>query len=206
MAQTSPSNLKSQAQAGARSELPGTMPDDPADVSTIERLIHQYHADVYRYGFRLSGNVADAEDLTQQVFLAAHQHLDQLRDRERARSWLLSITRNHFLKSLRRQRPTDSTSLQLEVEQIAQADRHSEIDEEQLQVALQELTDDYRSVLLMFYFEEMSYREIAEQLDVAIGTVMSRLSRAKGQLRQKILSRDRLANNPPHDGSTPSRP
>ena len=153
----------------------------------IDRLIHQYHAEVYRYGYRLSGNAADADDLAQQAFLAAHQKIDQLREVERARGWLLAITRNQFLKMYRRRRPVDSSSLEMDVNQVPERIKKEDIDKEQLQAALDEMPEPFRTVLLMFYFEDLSYQEIADSLQLAIGTVMSRLSRAKGQLRYKLL-------------------
>ena len=153
----------------------------------IDRLIHQYHPDVYRYGYRLSGNAADADDLAQQVFLAAYQKIDQLREVERARGWLLAITRNQFLKMYRRRRPVDSSSLEMDVNQVPEKIKKEDVDKEQLQAALNEMPEPFRTVLLMFYFEDLSYQEIAESLQLAIGTVMSRLSRAKGQLRYKLI-------------------
>lgn len=153
----------------------------------IDRLIHQYHPDVYRYGYRLSGNAADADDLAQQVFLAAYQKIDQLREVERARGWLLAITRNQFLKMYRRRRPVDSSSLEMDVNQVPEKIKKEDVDKEQLQAALDEMPEPFRTVLLMFYFEDLSYQEIAESLQLAIGTVMSRLSRAKGQLRYKLI-------------------
>ena len=159
----------------------------PDGKNVIERLIHQYHGDVYRYGFRLSGNAADADDLAQQVFLAAHQKIGQLREMERARGWLLAITRNQFFKMYRRRRPVDSSSLELDVNQVPDDLEKEEFDQERLQAALDEMPEPYRTVLLMFYFEDLAYQEIADTMQVAIGTVMSRLSRAKGQLRYKLL-------------------
>jgi RNA polymerase sigma-70 factor (ECF subfamily) len=100
---------------------------------------------------------------------------------------LLAITRNQFLKTFRRRRPVDSSSLELDVNQVPEDLGKEEIDAERLQVALDEMPEPYRTVLLMFYFEDLSYQEIADSMQVAIGTVMSRLSRAKGQLRYKLL-------------------
>lgn len=76
----------------------------------------------------------------------------------------------------------------MSVEEIA--DRHvdDDIDRERLQLALDELPDEYRLVVAMFYFEELSYKEIASELELPIGTVMSRLSRAKGRLRHRLLA------------------
>ena len=169
--------------------VPSRVQEDAAanGENLIDRLIHQYHADVYRYGYRLSGNAADADDLAQQVFLAAYQKIDQLREVERARGWLLAITRNQFLKLYRRRRPVDSSSLEMDVNQVPEKIKKEDVDKEQLQAALDEIPEPFRTVLLMFYFEDLSYQEIADSLQLAIGTVMSRLSRAKGQLRYKLL-------------------
>ena len=64
------------------------------------------------------------------------------------------------------------------------------MDLEQLQPALDELPEEFKVVVLMYYFEECSYKQIAEELDVPIGTVMSRLSRAKSHLRAKLATDD----------------
>jgi RNA polymerase sigma-70 factor (ECF subfamily) len=91
------------------------------------------------------------------------------------------------LKSIRKQRPAGGQAFDIEVEHLAvAAPEVDEIDREQLAVALAELTDEFRIVVLMFYFEELSYQEIAKELAIPIGTVMSRLSRAKGHLRTRL--------------------
>ena len=156
----------------------------------LRQLISNHHARAYRYALHLSGSPADAEDVVQQAFLIAQQRLHQLRDVHKAESWLLSIVRTTFLKSIRRQRPVDAGSLELNIGEIPADVADSPIDQEQLQHALACLSDDYRLVLLMYYFEELSYREIAERLELPIGTVMSRLSRAKGKLRAALLAQD----------------
>ena len=156
----------------------------------IAQLVADYHQAVYRYAFRLTGSVPDAEDLTQQVFLVASDKLDQLRDEERVRSWLFAILRNHFCKRCRKPQPTPAADLRLNIDTIPQGEGEVEIDQEQLQQALGALPDIFRMVLVMFYFEDLSYREIAEALDVPIGTVMSRLARAKAQLRSHLLSKE----------------
>jgi RNA polymerase sigma-70 factor (ECF subfamily) len=155
----------------------------------IAQLIRDHHADVYRYAFRLAGAQADAEDLTQQTFLIAQQKLHQVRDAGKARSWLFTIVRNCYLKQLRRPAPEPAASLDLAVghipdDSVPPAGAESEwIDREWLQAALDQLSDEHKVVLLMFYFEELSYKEMADRLGVAPGTVMSRLARAKGRLR-----------------------
>jgi RNA polymerase sigma-70 factor (ECF subfamily) len=172
----------------------------------LNALIVAHHAVVYRYACRLCRCPTEAEDLTQQTFLIAQQKLHQLREAERACGWLLAVVRSCFLKSLRKLRPTPAQDADLAVEQIAdETPEIEQIDREELHAALAELPDEFRVVLLMFYFEELSYQEIAEQLDVPIGTVMSRLSRAKGHLRQRLAPPEPSPPNvvpPPRSAST----
>ena len=163
------------------------MSDERARID-VAQLVAEHHQAVYGYAYRLSGMEADAEDLTQQAFLVAQQKLDQLRDIESVRSWMFAIVRNAFLKDRQRRRPVPSADLQLNIDTVpAEIPESDEIDHEWLQQSINELPDGFRVVLVMFYFEECSYRQIAEQLDLPIGTVMSRLARAKGHLRSKLF-------------------
>lgn len=164
----------------------------------LAQLVEQHYALLYRYAYRLTGSDADAEDLTQQTFVAAQLKWNQLRDESRAKSWLFAIARNAYLKQLRRPvcipidfaddfvaEPTLELALEPEVE----------FDSDQLQLALNELPEDFRSPLILFYFDEFSYREISDQLGVPIGTIMSRLSRAKAWLRRRLTQPDLAANS-----------
>lgn len=156
-----------------------------ADVAALARA---HHAAVYRYAYRLCGNATDAEDLTQQTFLIAVRKLHQLREAERACSWLLAVVRSCFFKSIRKSRPVPAGGLELEIDEAADTPEIDEVDRERLAAALSDLPDEFRLVVLMFYFEELSYQEIAGELEIPIGTVMSRLSRAKGHLKKKLGS------------------
>jgi len=171
-----------------------------ADVSNkadIQPLIDGHLDAVYRYAYRLAGNVQDAEDLTQQVFLLAQQRLDQLRDAQRARGWLFTILRNCYLRMVERTCPVPATNVGLNLESLPADNRANQpIDAAELQAAVDELPADFRLVLSMFYFEEYSYREIAERLDLPIGTVMSRLARAKGHLRSKLFDAEPIRVGP----------
>lgn len=168
----------------------------------IAQLVAEHHQAVYRYAYRLSGSVPDAEDLTQQVFLVAQQKLAQLRKAGSARSWLYAILRNCFLKACQRRRPVPAANLRLDVDNVpAEAPRNEQIDREQLQEAINQLPTAFRVVLVMFYFEGCSYRQIAEGLGLPIGTVMSRLARAKGHLRSKLFEPGR-ARAPKQQPST----
>ncbi len=161
------------------------MVDDSLD---IRRLVAEHHQAVYRYAYRLTGSVAEAEDLTQQVYLIAQQKWPQLRDAANARSWLFAILRHVFLKGRRRRKPISAGDIELNVDTIpAEIPSAEAIDREQLQRALDDLPEHYRLVVAMFYYEELPYRKIAETLGLPIGTVMSRLARAKALLRSYLF-------------------
>jgi RNA polymerase sigma-70 factor (ECF subfamily) len=155
--------------------------------TSLPDLIEQHYVVLYKYAFRLSGSAADAEDLTQQTFLNAQLRLDQLREPEHVRSWLFTILRNQFLKSVRRK---PALPLTIEVPAVPEEPfaKDVDIDSEQLQAALNDLAEDFRIPIILYYFNEFSYRQIAEQLEIPIGTVMSRLSRGKRWLRDRLDS------------------
>jgi RNA polymerase sigma-70 factor (ECF subfamily) len=174
------------------------MADDRATMD-VTWLVTEHHQAVYGYAFRLTGSAPDAEDLTQHVFLVAHQKLAQLQSRDSARSWLFAILRNAFLKSYRKRRPAPAGNLDLNIEDVPdELPDDGGVDQERLQSALDDLPDKFRIVLIMFYFQDCSYREIADQLDIPMGTVMSRLARAKGYLRTRLFEADDAGAPAPH--------
>ncbi len=160
----------------------------PGKPSTVARLVEEYYDSLYRYGYRLTGSSADAEDLTQETFIKAQLHLSRLREPDRVRPWLFSILRNAYLHRVRAERRQSHCSLE-GVGDLAEPlpEPLPDIDPEQLQLALNELPEVYRTPIILFYFEGFGYREIAEQMDLPIGTVMSRLARAKAHLRARLI-------------------
>lgn len=159
----------------------------------ISLLIDEHYEFVYRYAYRLSGQQADAEDLTQQTFLAAQQHVDRLREPGAARGWLCTITRNSYLQS--RRKVVEGLTVPELLETAVPAGPPEEITDEELQQALQTLPEEFRSPLILFYFREFSYKQIAACLDIPLGTVMSRIARAKGLLRQRLSPEVSTANS-----------
>lgn len=179
------------------------MVDEPAKMD-VQRLVADYHAAVYRYAYRLTGSAADAEDLTQHVFLVAQEKLEQLRRAESARGWLFTILRNHWLRTVKRQEALSATSIGLNLDALpSNAEDVPDIDSARLQEALGQLSAEFRIIVAMFYFEDCSYREIAEKLDLPMGTVMSRLARAKGQLRSTLFEPESVL--PRASKSSPAR-
>jgi RNA polymerase sigma-70 factor (ECF subfamily) len=152
-------------------------------------VIEDHHQAVYRYAYRLTGQVADAEDLTQQTFLVAQQKLGQLRDETKVDRWLFAVLRSRFAKNRSRRGPVYAGSMEMDMDAVAVSPPPptDEVDRELLARALDGLPDDFRVVLAMFYFEEASYKGIAQELGIPIGTVMSRLARAKQRLREQLV-------------------
>jgi len=154
----------------------------------IAPLVERHYESLYRYAYRLSGAATDAEDLTQEAFCKAQAQFGQLRDPERAKPWLFAILRNAYLHRAR----SDRAHRQVSLDAVGDLPDDlppdvPEIGSEQLQEALNELPEGFRTPVILFYFEDMSYRDIAEQMDLPIGTVMSRLARAKAHLRERLV-------------------
>ncbi len=158
---------------------------------TVQHLVDDHYVSLYRYAYRLTGSSVDAEDLTQETFYKAQRELGQLRDPERARPWLFTILRNFYLRRAARDRQHPCIPLD-GIGDVAEAPPEPlpDIDQELLQQALQELPEVFRTPIILYYFEDFSYRDIAEGMELPIGTVMSRLARAKAYLRTRLLSSD----------------
>jgi RNA polymerase sigma-70 factor (ECF subfamily) len=186
--QTSPAAQSTTAPAGnavAPVELPVDLPGVPVD---LPGLVREYYVSTYRYAYRLCGNQADAEDLTQQTFLVVQTKLHQVRERQKVQRWIFVVLRSCFLKSKRRTRPIAAANLELDVDEVPEHRiTEQSFDKQDLQRALNDLPEEFRLVVLMFYFEDLTYQEIAEQLSLPIGTVMSRLARAKARLRRRLF-------------------
>jgi RNA polymerase sigma-70 factor (ECF subfamily) len=159
----------------------------------IEALVEAHYAALFRYAYRLSGSSQEAEDLTQDTFCLAQNKLHQLREMERAKSWLFSILRNAYLHGLRSAKLEKQVSLD-GVGEIPERmpEPPAVVDSVQLQNALNELPEAFRTPLILYYFEEFSYRDIADQMNVPLGTVMSRLARGKAFLRQRLMDQSDL--------------
>jgi RNA polymerase sigma-70 factor (ECF subfamily) len=156
---------------------------------TFQTLVDQNYAALYRFGLSLSGHADAASDLVQQTFYlwAAKGH--QLRDASKAKSWLFTTLYREYLSTYRR----NVKFPQVELDETA-ADFPSiasevldELDGATVVGALTQVDEVFRAPLTLFYLEELSYKEISEVLGVPIGTVMSRLSRGKEQLRKLLL-------------------
>lgn len=160
----------------------------------MESLVERFYEPLYRFAISLAGSETSAGDLTQETFYlwAAKGH--QLRDASKVKTWLFTTLYREFLAGRRRatrfpHEPIDELTHDLPSVEAAQMD---ELDGAIVMKCLERVDETYRVPLSLFYTEELSYQEIAEALDIPIGTVMSRLSRGKAQLRS--LLGEALAN------------
>ncbi len=150
---------------------------------------------MYNMALRYCGNSFDAEDILQEAMYIAFKNRHQLKDETKCKAWLLTILRRLYLKEIRQNtnRPItveDISSLPLMETQIAN-DHTLTFEKKEKAVivrrCLSELPENYQTPTLLYFMDDMSYQEIAETLDMPIGTVMSRLSRAKQLLKKKLL-------------------
>ncbi len=160
--------------------------------TTFEALAMPHLDAAYTLARWLSRSPTDAEDIVQEAMLRAFRAFDAMRG-ETIRPWLMTIVRNcchdHRAKA-RRQEPLDETVLGKlpAAEPSPEAEAEGASERRRLDAMLTVLPDDYREVLLLRELEDMSYREISEALGIPIGTVMSRLARARGLLKDKWLA------------------
>jgi RNA polymerase sigma-70 factor (ECF subfamily) len=160
------------------------------------QLVDAHYASLYRFALSLARNAADAGDLVQQTFFVWATKGDSLRDMAKAKSWLFTTLYREFLRGRRRDaRSTSIEALPPGEQDIAaeDVDRVARLDAATVMSALQSVDEVFRAPLTLFYLEDLSYLEIAETLDVPIGTVMSRLSRGKAQLRSAVSQEERGA-------------
>ena len=148
---------------------------------------------LYRYALFVTRNHAEAEDLVQETYLRAIQAMGRLRAGSNMKAWLFTILRNVWLNQLRKRR-NGPQMIQIGVGYDAAGniaepskDAHdlyvSNMEAEQVRAAIQELSLDFREIISLRAYEELSYQEIAGVLDCPVGTVMSRLGRARAKLR-----------------------
>jgi RNA polymerase sigma factor (sigma-70 family) len=162
----------------------------------FQQLVDHHYAPLYRFALALSRSEADAADLTQQTFFLWASKGGQLRDRSKAKSWLFTTLYREFLS--RRRHEIRFPNVELDdagEDEISILPNVNALERVSILRALQEVDEPFRAPLTLFYLEQFSYREIADMLEVPIGTVMSRLSRGKTLLRQRLLSKEEALGN-----------
>ena len=154
----------------------------------FENLVNVYYRDLYRFGLSLTGNEADAADLTQQTFYIWANKGNQLRKAAGVKAWLFTTLHREFLKTCRRQSRFSHQSIDERTEDLPNvpANCADRADTQTLLRILGEIAEDFRAPLVLYYMEDLSYKEIADVLALPLGTVQSRIARAKIQLLRRL--------------------
>lgn len=165
----------------------------------FERVAMPHLDAVYRMARRLTGSDAEADDLVQETFLKAFRAFDTFQLRQYgAKPWLLKILHNTFYSRVGREGRQPGTVDEVDLNEFAEAEHAStqelkiaDLDwdafDQELKGAVNSLGPEYREVLLLWALEGLSYKEIAEVCECAIGTVMSRLFRARQQVSERLV-------------------
>ncbi len=147
-----------------------------------EALVKALHADIYRYALWLIKDKAIAEDVVQETFLRAWKSLDSLKDENAAKAWLITILRRENARRFERKQ---FDTVDIDDVSISDPTQHSEdkIGQREIRRAISGLSEEYREPLILQIIMGFSGDEIAEQLDLNKNTVMTRLFRARNQLK-----------------------
>lgn len=160
-------------------------------VPSFEQIVDAHYQGLFRFALSMCRRESTAQDLVQQTFLQWAKKGHTLRDSSKVKTWLFTTIYREWLGMARKEKKHPEVEFEPDLHGSTQDDsdgQNPRVDSATLQTALEQLDPNYRAPLVLFYLKELSYRDIAETLGVPIGTVMSRLSRAKDQLRS-ILRR-----------------
>ena len=178
------------------------------DMQAFEELVSRHRDRVYVRAYSIMRNEALAVDLSQNAWVKAWQRLEQFHGEASFLTWLSRIVTNLCLDELRRQKRARTDSLEAMEESTGPVENRMEMEtldpieglsreelRERIDAALAKLSDKHRTVIVLYEFEQLEYREIAEKMGTSIGTVMSRLFYARkrmASLLKETLKRDGL--------------
>ena len=156
----------------------------------FEQIVESFYEPLHRFALSLTQRHHDAWDLTQQTFYIWATNGHQLRDTTKTRAWLFTTCHRQFLASCRRETrfPHFDVDLVHDELPVVEPGAVEQMDAATVIEMLHRLEEIYRAPLALFYLEDLSYQEIGEVLEIAPGTVMSRLSRGKEQLRKQLAA------------------
>lgn len=191
------------------------------DMLAFEELILKHEKIVYNVALRMMNHSEDARDISQEVFLKAYRNLANFDERSAFSTWLYRITHNTCIDEMRKRKGKQSYSLEEELEnedgsmqrQIADegdTPEESLLREEQkseILQALDTLSEEHKAAIILRDVKGLSYEEISEILELSLGTVKSRISRARNQCKTEILKmREQNDKNVRHKKGKEGRP
>src|SRR5579859_7094887 len=174
------------------------------DQDSFARLVQQHQRRVFNLVFRMLQHYEEANEVTQETFLAAWQGLPSFRGDARFSTWLYRIAYNCALKQLEQRKRDKAVQIGVQAEQlIANAGQEQRVDAELESHARQALVHEqlanlpakYRVVLVLRHLQDMTYEEMAEILTMPVGTIKTHLFRARNLLKERLLKFDRERHN-----------
>jgi RNA polymerase sigma-70 factor, ECF subfamily len=162
---------------------------DDSTTSGFEDLVSHYYGMLYEFAFRLTRSEAEAWDLTQETFYVWATKGVQLREFSKVKTWLFTTLHRVFLQIRRRQTRFPHSELsgaEAELPAVGPA-QFNGLDSAEALAALARVDEVYQVPVALFYLEDLSYKEIAERLQVPLGTVKSRIARGITQLRTQVF-------------------
>lgn len=166
------------------------------DKAAFGKLIEAYQGPVYNLAYRMLSNSGEAEEAAQEAFIRAYTRLDSYNPAHKFSTWLLSITSNYCIDQLRKRRAVFLSIDEplpphpaLSADQEKRPESQLLMNEQQtmVQSLLEELAPDYRQTVVLRYWYDLSYEEIAEMMDTTVSAIKSRLFRARKQLADLAL-------------------
>ena len=157
-------------------------------MSEFQELVDAHYQPLYRFGYSMAKDPDKAADLVQQTFCIWAEKGHQLKDRTKAKTWLFTTLYREFLAGARRSNKFPETELDQVDYHLSSDDEESgrSLDAERAVAVLASLDETFRAPLTLFFLQQHSYKEIAQILDIPMGTVMSRISRGKDLLKKKM--------------------
>jgi RNA polymerase sigma-70 factor, ECF subfamily len=163
------------------------------DKAAFGKIIEAYQGPVYNLAYRMLNNSGEAEEAAQEAFIRAYTRLDSYNPEHKFSTWLLSITSNYCIDLIRKRRAIllsideplpPHPSLMSEKSASPEPQLVQSEQEEMVQALLAELAPEYREAVVLRYWHELSYEEIAEMMDTTVSAIKSRLFRARKQLAE----------------------
>lgn len=178
-------------------------PEHKRSRKEFKKLTYPHMKLLYNVALKYCGNTFDAEDIVQETYLMAYNKFHQLREKNKCKPWLLRILRNNFLKSYQKkkslQKLTETDYVDFLKSAMAQDTAQDLLEKARsrdiVQKAIDQLPPKYREVVILYHTNEMRYKDIADTLQIPIGTVMSRLTRARDGLKILLLKQAKINNN-----------
>lgn len=176
------------------------------DKIAFGKLIQAYQTPVYNLAYRMLQNTREAEEAAQEAFIRAYTRLDSYDPRRKFSTWILSITSNYCIDQIRKRRAILLSIDEplpphpaLTADQAARPEAQTMINEQQelVQSLLGELPDDYKQAVILRYWNDMSYDEIAEVMNTTVSAIKSRLFRARRLLAEAGRNRGIVPTPPP---------